>query len=293
MKGLAWLTADVLERLLGVPLKQLDRIVAARPSLYREDIRDIGGKERRLLVPRTRLRRLQRRLLRTVLDRIEPHPAAYCVKGQGPIKAANRHAGRRWFFHADIENFYPSVRPHRVLKRFLRLGTPADVAELLVGLVTYENQLPQGAPTSTAVGELVLFPLDCRLWSLVTPHGLVYTRYADDITISGGQHLRDRFEPKIVEIIRDEGWTLNDKGGVFGPDERHKMLGLIVNQQPSVDRRYYDKLRWALRLASAGHISLTLEEISSIEGKIEWIRSTNPKRAERLQMMLAVVRGEG
>jgi hypothetical protein len=209
---------------------------------------------------------------------MEPHSAAFATKGRGVLDAVRLHVGNRWFFHSDIHDFYPSVRTSFVIERFCTLGISPELAELLAALVTVGDQLPQGAPTSASVGEITLYPLDERLSRLVTPHKLVYTRYADDLAISGGKHLRDRFVPKILDIIKDCGWRLNDKGGLFGPNQRHLLLGLVVNAQMDLPDETYAKMRSIIQLIQNGRYAPITQEISSLRGTINWIKTVRPER---------------
>ncbi len=275
--------ARVVEDLLGHGVRNLRQIAASARQHYREKVEWRNGKERRLLIPEWRLKLIQIRFHRKVLRYLTPHPAAYSVRGRGAVKAAYRHRGNRWFYHRDIRNFYPSVRTAYVRERFVNLGLQEEMASLLVNLVTVENQLPQGAPTSPAVGEIALRRLDARISGLIAGHRLVYTRYLDDLTISGGQHLRDRFVHQIDKIIEDCGWELNDKGGLFGPNERHSMLGITVNQHLGVSHVVHDRVQLMVKLAQKGIFELTSAEYQSLEGKIGWIATVNPHKGARLR----------
>jgi RNA-directed DNA polymerase len=276
-----------LERILGERRKDLQQIAGAASEYYRERHLWTKGKSRRLLVPNLRLKLIQIRLFRNALRMLEAHPAAYAVRGRGTIRAAQRHLGNRWFYHRDIKDFYPSVRTAFVRERFTNLGVEQETADLLARLVTVEDELPQGAPTSPSIGNLALWRLDYRIAGLTADVGLVYTRYMDDITVSGGQHLEERFASRIDEIIADCGWELNSKGGLVGPRERHRMLGVNVNERLGVPRAKYDLVRQKLKLAERGQISLTDSERESIRGTINWIVGVNPSQGAKLQERFA------
>ena len=137
---------------------------------------------------------------------------------------------------------YPTSFPPSAKKQwgrgFVRLGAREQVANALVRLVTLDERLPQGAPTSVAVADMVLFPLDVRLTGMAKQHGFTYSRYIDDITLSGGSRLA-RFEQTARRIVTELGWELNEKGGLVGSDQRHSLLGGIVNAKPNVTSEYY------------------------------------------------------
>jgi RNA-directed DNA polymerase len=289
MNDLRWLRVRELERLLGHGFNELADIAASAPAHYTTREESNGKKSRLLHIPKYPLRQIQRRLHVRVFRGLDPHPAAYAVRGRSALKAAEKHRNNRWFFHGDIHDFYPSVGLDRVVDAFLRLKTGERIAQVLGGLVTVEDRLPQGAPSSSSVGEMVLYPLDRRLWNLVTPHRLTYTRYADDLTISGGAHLRERLHHQILRIVRDAGWRLNEKGGIFGPNERHKLLGLVVNREVNAPKETYERIRFILRLAAKGHLSAAELDLSSIQGHIGWIHTTNPSRGAKLKALLASI----
>jgi hypothetical protein len=188
----------------------------------------------------------------------------------------------------DVADFFPSVDEARVRAAFERLGASKAMSELLTQLTTLEEELPQGAPTSVAVGDLVLFGLDRRLAGFAKKHGFTYTRYVDDLTLSGGGRL-EGFEGHVREIVRDEGWTLNEKGGIVGPGERHALLGAVVNQKPNVSREYFGQVRSYLRQVAKGGVVVTREEFTALEAKVKWILSVNPERERVLRPLLAEV----
>lgn len=287
MNSLQWLDSKTCARILN--LQSVDALIALAdraPTEYREVEIRAGRKLRPLHIPNHQLKRAQRSLHRRVFRMLKPHPDAYAVRGRGTLAAARRHARHPWFFHTDLQNFYPSVAAATVSEALERLGAPAETARLLTRLVTLHDQLPQGAPTSPSVSELVLNPLDRRLSGFLRPTGLTYTRYADDVTISGGKKLKGRIVDLVKTFIRDEGWEINEKGGIFGPAERHEMLGLVVNSDPTTSPGYAERLRHFLRLARRQGTPLSTKAAERVAGRIEWVRATNPEKANRLQLLL-------
>ena len=93
----------------------------------------------------------------------------------------------------DISNFFPSVREDAVEGGFVRLGAGEQVANALVRLVTLPEGLPQGAPTSVAVADIVLFPLDVRLAGMAEKHGFTYSRNLSTIVRHSSGLIREQF----------------------------------------------------------------------------------------------------
>jgi RNA-directed DNA polymerase len=272
---------SLLQRVLHSRLGDLEDIVENIDTYYREKIQRKRGKERTLLIPNRKLKRVQRRLARRVLGPLPVHPAAYCHRGRGVVLAAERHARHRYLLKLDIADFFPSVNPDRVQRCLVALGGSSRISRLLTGLTTFRGHLPQGAPSSVAVGNLVLLPLDRRLGELCRRMGLAYTRYVDDIAISGGARV-ERIERTVRKIVADEGFMLNDKGGLIGPDERHTYLGLILNAKPNIDSTYLRDLHYTLRKLRAAETPLTTKDRKRLWGRILYVRTVRPQYGKRL-----------
>ena len=157
---------------------------------------------------------------------IPPHDAAHgFVRGVGTHAAL--HTGRRVVLALDLEDFFASVAAARVYGIFRTAGYPEAVAHTLTGLCTNvvpveesvpgefrlsrrlaTPHLPQGAPTSPALANLVAFHLDARLTGLAAAIGARYSRYADDLTFSADHYLRPPHDA-IATIARAEGFRVN------------------------------------------------------------------------------------
>lgn len=216
-----------------------------------------------LEIPKPRLREIQRKVLRRIIDRVPAHGAAHgFVTGRSPRTFGIPHAGRDVVLAADLKDFFPSIGIGRVVAIFDALGYPRTVAWNLAYLCTtsapagelagvpYETasllrtrHLPQGAPTSPALANLAARMLDIRLTGLARSMGLRYTRYADDLAFSGTCDV-DRVLWVVRHIVRDEGFTLHpNKTRVRRSHKRQQLTGLVVNDWPAVPRSEYDELR--------------------------------------------------
>ena len=175
--------------------------------------------------PSDALKDLQRRILRRLLNPLPVHPAATgFVRGRSIVDNAKPHAGRGVVINIDLADFFPSIAAERVRATFRALGWGGEAAEILTNICTHEGRLPQGAPTSPAISNLVCRKLDARLAALMRANKLrrivlrnpgtgeimgettspqviegAYTRYADDLTFSlaaFGRNKRRRPRPK-------------------------------------------------------------------------------------------------
>jgi RNA-directed DNA polymerase len=158
------------------------------------------GGSRTIEAPNDKLKALQRRVLHRLLNPLPMHPAATgFVRGRSIVDNARPHVGRGVVINLDLADFFPSIAAERVAAAFRGLGWDADAAAILSRICTNEGHLPQGAPTSPAISNLVCRRLDERLARLVSQFDGHYTRYADDITVSLpglGRNKRLRPKPK-------------------------------------------------------------------------------------------------
>ncbi|HKE75122.1 MAG TPA: reverse transcriptase family protein [Acidimicrobiales bacterium] len=289
---------------------------------HRRWVRKRDGSGRLLEAPKRELKDLQRQVLHGILDRIPAHEAAHGFRpGRSVRTGVAPHRSRAVVVRLDLEAFFASVGTGRVYGIFRLAGYPEPVAHALAGLCTTATppavlraapevadaqrdqrrrtlarlrapHLPQGSPTSPALANLAAHALDRRLAGLADRLGARYTRYADDLVLSGDRRLA-RGAPAIVglveEIARDEGFRLHEaKTRVLTAARRQAVTGLVVNAGANVPRPDYDRLRAALHEAAtdgpaaanrAGHPDFR----AHLEGRIAWAGAGNPARAARLQ----------
>ena len=241
------------------------------------------GKSREIRIPSRLLRTAHQRLLKGPLRSVPIHAASYCERGKGGLAAARLHAKHPVLLHLDLKGFFPSVSPERVQEELQRVRFDGGAAQLIAELTTVDDQLPQGASTSVALGNLVLGRLDGRIAKLSVSRGLTYTRYVDDLGISGGKRLADA-ENLIRRIVAEEGWTIgNGKGGLLGVDRRHKYLGVLVNVAPNIDSTYIKDLRFLISSIAQQDTAPSKRLLERVWGQLDWISAVNPVRGRRLE----------
>jgi hypothetical protein len=289
------------------------------------------GGYRLLEAPRPRLKQAQRWILRHVLAPIPPSPFAHgFVTGRSVRSFVEPHLGKDVVLRFDLADFFASIGRARVRAVFRRVGYPPPVASTLAALCTVPaplhvlrahprdegsssalaqrsaaNQrlrgphLPQGAPTSPALANLVAFRMDRRLAALAASYGAAMTRYADDLAFSGGVALARNlrfFLPQAAAIALDEGFELNHrKTRVMPRGRRQHLCGLVVNERPNLRRAEVDDLRALLHNAACfGPASQNREGHprfrEHLEGRIAWVASINPARGRRLAALFERIR---
>lgn len=225
--------------------KQISLFLAKKNKAYRTfNLPKKSGGFREINAPSKKLKYVQRWILDNILFGLNAGKHAHgFVPGKSIVTNASIHVGQSLILGIDIKDFFPNINFTSVYDVFKSTGYTQKVAFLLADLCTYQNALPQGAPTSPMLANLVAVKLDKKIVDYCNRRNLQYTRYADDITISGSDKL-PRYKDKIIEIIEDNGFIVNiKKTRVLSRGSRQKVTGLIVNDKISIGRIKKKNLR--------------------------------------------------
>jgi RNA-directed DNA polymerase len=123
------------------------------------------------------------------------------------------------------------------------LGYPVKVSNRLASICTLYGRLPQGAPTSPALANIVFSPIDQELLDLADGWECKYTRYADDIVISGGKYFKKEDLSKVAEIIERSAFKINrEKSRIVGSGSRQIVAGLVINKKELPPRK--KRMQW-------------------------------------------------
>jgi retron-type reverse transcriptase len=257
---------EELARRLGVSAEQL---LGFRPAYRSFSVPKRSGGTRHILAPEDGLKALQRRIARRLLGRLACHPAAMGFeRGRSIVVNALGHVGQAVVVGMDLKDFFGSTAAERVRRYFRAVGWGPQASEALARLCTHEGGLPQGAPTSPRLSNLVNTRLDARLDGLARRLGCVYTRYADDLTFSFAAD-----DPRAVHvlirlcqrILAGEGYALHrrKKLRIARRHDRQLVTGLVVNQRINLPRRTRRWLRAVAHHLSTGRpASLTAEQLA-------------------------------
>jgi uncharacterized protein (TIGR03067 family) len=240
------LGVEELARRLGCDPAELTAVV---PSYREFTVPKRAGGRRRLSAPDDRLKELQRRILYRLLGRLKCHPAATGFqRGESIVTHARRHAGRAVVVRLDLHDFFPSTKAGRVRRYFRKIGWNRPAARLLIRLCTHHGGLPQGAPTSPRLSNLVNYRLDCRLAAMARKLGAGYSRYADDITLSFPTDDRRQIR-YLIRFVRGvahaEGYRLHGskKLQIRRRHQQQRVTGLVVNEGVNLPRAVRRRLR--------------------------------------------------
>ncbi len=307
--------ANVLE--LSIPrLRWLafHNVASSRTHYVRFSVPKKSGGLRELAKPHREMEACQRWILANILAKIPVHPAAHgFVAGRSTVTGARIHTNQPAVLNCDLEDFFPSITFPRVMGFFRRVGYSPAVATILALLCTEcprrsvllsgvryhvaigPRSLPQGASTSPAISNLVSWKMDRRLTGLAEKLGGQYTRYADDLTFSGGGEVAGKIGwllAKIRHIAQEEGFRLNEKKTrVQRPHTAQRVTGIVVNQRPGVPRKLVRRLRAILHRTQfeglenqnrEGHPNFP----AWIAGMVAYVQMVNPQQGEPLKQAL-------
>jgi len=266
--------AQDLASAMGITLPELrflafDRRVSRISHYRRFAMPKKTGGERIISAPMPRLKRAQYWVLDNLLAHAALHPAAHgFVKGRSIISNAAPHVGKAVVINLDLKSFFPSIAMPRIKGLFSQMGYSGQLATTLALLCTEAQTeqvsvdgetffvahgmraLPQGAPSSPALTNILCRRLDARLQGCAAKLGFAYTRYADDLTFSGDEAARKlsgKLLWRVKQIIAAEGFTPHpDKQHVMRSAQRQSVTGVVVNEKPAVERNTLRRFRATL-----------------------------------------------
>ena len=304
-----------LAELLGLSIPQLrwlcyHREAAERVHYQRFTIPKHDGSDRQIWAPLPRLKEAQRWVLGNVIERLLVHGAVHgFLAGRSIYSNASRHKNSAIVLKMDMKDFFPTVTFPRVKGLFRKAGYREQIATLLGllctepprELVEHGNRkyfvamgprcLPQGAPTSPGITNVICMRLDQRLTGFAHSIGWRYTRYADDMTFSlpighKGQPRTGRLIGMVKRIVAEEGFEVNPQKTRFArTGARQTVTGLVVNgqNQPRVPRQMRRQLRAAIHNVSQGKPLKKGETLDTLRGYAAFIEMSNPDEGKKLR----------
>lgn len=309
---------DQLAELLGVTYAQLASTVfrtSSSPKYRSFDIPKKSGGVRRIKAPNSRLKQLQRSLTDELYRVHRPHRecAHGFVRGCNIRTNAAPHVGTRYLLNLDLEDYFGSINFGRVYGLFKAppFRYTSALAAVVANICCDANSLPQGAPTSPVIANMLSSRLDVRLSALARSHRSNYTRYADDISFSfyvprsllprGIVHVDGEavsLGDDLLSIIEDEGFRPNmSKVRLASRASHMEVTGITVNEFPNVKREYLRQIgsmlyaweRWGHDCAQhdfdryydplRGHRKGAVDIEEVLRGRLNFVRTVRGGRA--------------
>lgn len=310
---------ESLSSALDVPINTLRDLAKNQSENYHEFIitiekKDGTSKERFIKEPKFLLKKVQKRINSRILSKVE-----YPSYLHGGIK--DKKNPRDYYSNAlshvksyvtismDVRSFYPSISKDEVIKVFRYFfNFSTDVSNLLSDIVTFDNKVPQGSPTSSYLANLIFFDNEYKLVDTFRKQGLIYTRLLDDITISSPKELESRkieeIKRKIINMIKEKDLKLNKKKTtIVSKKNSHQLMyvtGLWVNHSsPKCNREERRNIRASVKKCELDFLSSngvtkeyhkTWNEISGKVAKLQRVGHVQAlKLRERLSNILPII----
>jgi retron-type reverse transcriptase len=275
-----------------------------------------SGGRRLISAPMPQLKAAQYWILENILYKVpNSHAAHGFVPGKSIVTNATHHVGQDVVINIDLKDFFPTIAYKRVKGLFIKLGYSEQLATIL-GLLCTEPEtdqvaldgkeyfvastprhLPQGAPSSPAITNLICYKLDKRFTGLAAKFGYTYTRYADDMTFSTKGEPADKIGQllwAVKKVVKEEGFNMHpDKLKVMRKGDKREVTGIVVNEKLSLDR---DTLRqFRALLHQIGKTGLQNKKwgngniISSMEGFANYVAMVKPETGQQLKDKLKLL----
>lgn len=287
-------TRDDFFNCLKIPRKNMTYLLyrkGTENSYHTFIIKKKNGGERTINAPDDKLKLVQKRLASLLWEtqknfwinnNINPNISHAFEKEKSIITNAQIHRNKRFILNIDLEDFFYSFHFGRIkgfFEKDMNFKVPQEVALIIAQIACYKGTLPQGAPSSPIITNLICKILDFRLLKLARRYKLDYTRYADDLTFSTNNQIflnqKETFMRKVEGEIERAGFKINTKKTRFQYDtSRQEVTGLIVNKKVNVSREYYKNTRaMANNLYKNGEFMINgiTGTISQLEGRFSFI----------------------
>lgn len=245
-----------LAKFLGIQYEDLHKVLFSRDNYIEYEIPKKHGGTRKISAPKKILKRIQG-VLKIKLESV--YIPKNCVNGFVTNKSiytnAYRHEASEYLLNIDLSDFFPSINFNRI-KSLLQnppFNANSNTSIMLANLLTNSNGLPQGASTSPILSNMICRRMDNRLFKYCEKYNGIYTRYADDISLSWNcvnnigyfYDEKNKVLNKILTlIIEEEGFEINHKKTYYSSKNGHKeVTGVIVNKYVNVPKDYFYRLR--------------------------------------------------
>ncbi|HCP82432.1 MAG TPA: hypothetical protein DIT67_12955 [Octadecabacter sp.] len=252
-KGLPYIrNADHLAAYLGVSPSLVRQILHKKEYHYRQfPLPKADGPPRLISTPKTYLKTIQWWIGDNILSHVALGDEVHGFRqGHSYVTNARVHLGCNHILNMDIEQFFPSITKPMTTSVFTSLGYGKEGAGVLAELCTLDGSTPTGAPTSPAIGNMVLVDFDRAMTKLAGENTLKYTRYADDLTFSSNEWISPEFALQVEEVLKGYGFApKGTKTKFMGRSDRMEITGVTINEGTNPPREWRNWARGFLHRA--------------------------------------------
>lgn len=282
-------------QLMKISLKDLYYIINNIDKYYNYyNIPKRNGDVRLICEPKPKLKYLQKYIQKNILENIPCSDFSMAYKKGVSIRDnAKYHINQKYILKMDLKDYFNNLKGSSVYNLFEKIGYDPNVSYILSHLCCLNGSLPQGAPTSPYLSNLLTYNLDIDLnnYCKSENRNLNYSRYSDDIVISGDFNAKEII-PEVIHIIRKHQLIVNyDKLVVIGQHKKQEVTGIVVNDKIQVSKSYRKKIRQEVYYIKTygleehlkfNNIKYKYKEkyLSSLRGRINHCLQVNPDDVE-------------
>ncbi|EKN3989273.1 reverse transcriptase domain-containing protein [Yersinia enterocolitica] len=269
---------SVLSVAIGVSPQFITSLIKKKSKYYRVFTISKGkGRKKRIIeAPKVSLKIIQawvaHHLSSNVLLDISNSAYAFIPGKNGIYQAAKKHCNSKWVLSIDLKNFFHTITLDNVILALVDIGYHVEQASKLAEILTLNQRLPQGAPSSPVISNLVFKSTDACINEFIVGENISYTRYADDLTFSGVNEDFDidSFKDSVIVLLQSKGWVIaEEKLHIARVPNRLKVHGFLVHElKPRLTKGYRNKIRAYNHLLHAGKIDK--KDMDRIKGHVSY-----------------------
>lgn len=270
-------------------LKQRDAdfLFASINNLYfKKQIPKKDGSVRQLFIPNKDLKAFQKSIIKFLEKQIKfPFYVQGGIKRRSIITNAKMHCNKNWVSTFDIKDFFPNVNLTKIDRAISNsFDFSSDLSNFIKRLVTFKNCIPQGAPSSPFFANLSCWRMDKRIQALCQKESLIYSRYFDDITISGDDNVVKIFNNNSIDkIVKSEGFKINSqKKKIYSNKTDQIVTGIIVNNGLKLENKLIEVIRKDILNGEY----LDEKNKNKLKGKISFVKSVDKELGKKLECLL-------
>ena len=263
--------------MLGISPGLITKIPYNYSKFYRSfPLAKKGGGTRTIESPRTFLKVLQQFLADYFLNGLPVHDLVQSYRqNRSIISNASAHCNRKFVGNIDISNYFGSITEAGVFKLLKESSFDVVSARTVSKICSKNGILPQGAPTSPAISNAYLYEFDQAITEQCDARSLTYTRYADDITISGDDRsqIQSMIEWAGMYLNGEYGLELNkEKTRIASYTGQQKVTGVVVNEAPRPPRKLRRQVRAAFYNAMKAE-TLSSDDVRKLAGYLSYLKA--------------------
>lgn len=266
----------IISSCIGVSPGLLTSMIKSPEKYYRPfELTKKNGKKREILAPRKFIKVTQYWIADHLLNRLKIHSSCFSYrKGVGIKDNAYNHVGMKFVANIDITDYFGTINKTMIKKCLLDNKIPISIVEVISGLITYYGYLPQGAPTSPIISNAILHDFDESMCESALHFDCVYTRYSDDITVSGNSREKVFLLTRVAaKLLERRGFSINEeKTRILSTNNRQVVTGILVNESLRPTRKYRRNVRAAFDQAIKT-MDTSDDTLNSLKGHLNYLNS--------------------